>query len=51
MFAQKFTNHLPQDNRGLFIQEVTDICHPRLCDRDGNWQADYVRLRFSAHKK
>ena len=51
VFAQKFTNHLPQDNRGLFIQEVTDICHPRLCDRDGNWQADYVRLRFSAHKK
>ena len=50
MFAQQFTNHLPENDRPLFIQEVTDICKPKLCDRDGIWWADYVRLRFLATK-
>ncbi len=28
--------------------EVVELLRPALCDRDGNWTADYVRLRFCA---
>lgn len=32
------------------IGEVVDLLRPQLCDRAGNWIADYVRLRFLATK-
>jgi trans-aconitate methyltransferase len=50
MFAQQFTAQLPLEDRPLFIQEVTELCQPQLCDEQGNWIADYVRLRFLAVK-
>ncbi|GGD67578.1 class I SAM-dependent methyltransferase [Croceicoccus mobilis] len=32
------------------IEEATELLRPQLCDPAGNWTADYVRLRFLAHK-
>ena len=51
MFAQQFTNQLPKSERKFFIQEVIQVCQPKLCDEEGNWIADYVRLRFYATKQ
>lgn len=30
------------------VAEVVELLRPSLCDLDGNWTADYVRLRFAA---
>jgi SAM-dependent methyltransferase len=46
--------------RGVFFEQfgarraevlgyVVDLLRPSLCDRAGNWHADYVRLRIEAH--
>ena len=47
-FAQSFTAALPVSERADFLKEVADLCRTTLCDADGNWVADYVRLRFAA---
>lgn len=31
------------------IDEALAALQPALCDKDGIWTADYVRLRFRAH--
>ena len=31
------------------LDDVVDLLRPQLCDRSGNWTADYVRLRVEAH--
>lgn len=49
-FAQPCTATLPADERPGFIAEVVEALRPVLCDANGNWEADYVRLRFSATK-
>ena len=49
-FAQSFAAALPQADRPALFQRVMECCRPQLCDRDGRWHADYVRLRFSATK-
>ena len=49
-FAQPYTNALPTSARQSFIAEVVDVLRPELCDANGQWSADYVRLRFSATK-
>ena len=49
-FAESFTSALPGSQRSSFIEEVRELLRPSLCDADGNWTADYVRLRFSAMK-
>jgi SAM-dependent methyltransferase len=40
----------PQEDRSEFLDEVTALLKPVLCDADGRWTADYTRLRFSAIK-
>jgi len=47
-FAIPFTKLLPQSEHGAFLDEVTERLHPALCDEQGRWTADYVRLRFLA---
>jgi trans-aconitate methyltransferase len=47
-FVIPFTNSLPQESRGNFLDEVTERLRPVLCDASGHWTADYVRLRFLA---
>ena len=41
---------LPQAERIVFLREVEERCRPTLCDAEGKWSVDYVRLRFSATK-
>jgi len=49
-FAESFTAALPPAARPAFLEEVRAALRPDLCDADGNWTADYVRLRFAARK-
>jgi len=39
---------LPQDLRETAIAETVALLAPALCDEEGQWTADYVRLRFIA---
>jgi hypothetical protein len=47
-FAIPFTNVLPEADRGKFLDEVTKRLRLALCDEQGRWTADYMRLRFLA---
>jgi len=47
-FCGAFLSALPADDRGRFAEEVADLLAPSLRDPEGQWMADYVRLRFSA---
>jgi len=49
-FANPFCAALPQSERSGFLDEVTAILKPVLCDAQGRWTADYTRLRFAAAK-
>ena len=49
-FANPFCAVLPKEERNAFLDEVTATLKPVLCDRRGNWTADYTRLRFVARK-
>ncbi len=49
-FAESFTAALPVAQRPAFLDEVREALRPDLCDADGQWTADYVRLRFAALK-
>jgi len=50
-FAESFTARLPQAERPAYIAEVREALRPLLCDAEGKWTADYVRLRFAATKQ
>jgi SAM-dependent methyltransferase len=50
-FAESFTSTLPPADRPAYIAEVQEALRPQLCDAEGKWTADYVRLRFSAKKQ
>ena len=50
IFAQPFTQSLAEPERNDFLKEVRDVLATCLRDGDGNWIADYVRLRFKATK-
>jgi len=47
-FAHSFTAQLPETERIPYLERVRDRIKPRLCDANGRWIADYVRLRFKA---
>ena len=49
-FADPFCAALPSEQRGAFLDEVTALLKPVLCDGDGRWTADYTRLRFAVIK-
>ncbi|MDF1720154.1 MAG: methyltransferase domain-containing protein [Minwuia sp.] len=49
-FADSFFAALPQAERAEVKGEVIDLLRPVLCDSEGRWTADYVRLRFSASR-
>jgi len=46
-FANPFSAALPCEERGGFLDEVTELLKPVLCDANGKWTADYTRLRFA----
>ena len=47
-FRRGVLESLPEDARDRIVDEATRLLAPVLCDVDGNWTADYVRLRFIA---
>lgn len=49
-FAESFIATVPAADRPAFIAEVREALRPRLCDAQGNWTADYIRLRFVAQR-
>jgi trans-aconitate methyltransferase len=49
-FAKSFTAVLPASEHWIYLKEVVESCRASLCDAEGKWMADYVRLRFSATK-
>lgn len=49
-FADHFFAAIPQADRAGVKEEVIDLLRPVLCDSEGRWTADYVRLRFSASR-
>jgi trans-aconitate methyltransferase len=51
VFAQPFTQAVSAENREAFLAEVRNQLEPDLRQSDGNWSADYVRLRFKAVKE
>lgn len=49
VFSTAVLSSLPAEDVELFVQEVETLARPYLTDEEG-WFADYVRLRFVAHK-
>jgi trans-aconitate methyltransferase len=47
-FRRGVLGHIPEPRREAVIEEVVELLRPSLCDGEGNWTADYVRLRFRA---
>jgi SAM-dependent methyltransferase len=50
-FANSFIKLMPAGQQSRILAEVVDMLKPVLQDRQGNWTADYVRLRFRATLK
>jgi SAM-dependent methyltransferase len=48
VFGQCFIKAVPEADGANFRNEVRNQLQPDLCDAQGNWIADYVRLRFKA---
>ncbi len=44
-------NLLPASEREDALGDVLALLRPSLCDDEGHWTADYVRLRFAATRK
>ncbi len=49
-FGMSFIRRLPEVEQASAIAEVAERLRPVLCDEQGQWTADYVRLRFSTTK-
>ncbi len=47
-FGMSFIRSQPEEQRKAAIEEVAERLRPVLCDKNGQWTADYVRLRFAA---
>lgn len=47
-FCGAFLEQVPAAERPAVMAEVTEALRPDLCDAEGRWIADYVRLRFVA---
>lgn len=48
MFRRGLLDAIPEELREEILNETLDHLEPALRDKDGNWTADYVRLRFRA---
>lgn len=49
-FAGPFLKPFPENFHEHLLEEAETLMQPTLCDKDGNWHADYVRLRLLARK-
>lgn len=48
-FRAPFFDQFGSERRAEVIKTVEKLLEPSLCDRSGQWTADYVRLRVAAH--
>ncbi|MGH7879490.1 MAG: SAM-dependent methyltransferase, partial [Candidatus Binataceae bacterium] len=48
-FGELVFKHLTAIERAAARDEVIALVRPALCDEQGRWTADYIRLRFAAH--
>jgi len=51
LFGQPFLNRLPAEQRPGAVEEVVEMLRPVLCDDQGRWTGDYIRLRFAARRQ
>jgi hypothetical protein len=49
-FRSSVLEQLPASGRPAAIEQIVSLLKPVLCDHEGNWTADYVRLRFKARR-
>ncbi|PKU23149.1 class I SAM-dependent methyltransferase [Telmatospirillum siberiense] len=49
-FSGPFFRDFSQNDRSVALSEAIMLLQPSLCDDQGRWTADYVRLRFDARK-
>jgi SAM-dependent methyltransferase len=49
VFCASFFVRLPEKQRTVARDEVIELLRPVLCDEQGRWTGDYIRLRFAAH--
>jgi trans-aconitate methyltransferase len=49
-FRRGVLSRLPLADQPVAIEQIVRLLKPVLCDREGNWTADYVRLRFRARR-
>lgn len=47
-FRNGVLDRIAPAGRELAVSRTVDLLRPILCDAEGNWTADYVRLRFHA---
>lgn len=47
-FERATLDRIPPNDRESFITDVEDLLRDEICDREGNWTAHYIRLRFRA---
>ena len=47
-FRRGVLDTLPEGKRRIIVDEAVKLLEPALRDEEGNWSADYVRLRFIA---
>ena len=47
-FRRGVLESLPEEMREKVVDEVVRLLAPALCDEEGKWTADYVRIRFIA---
>jgi len=50
-FASAMIDVLPEGERAGIVDEVEALLRPVLCDDEGRWTADYVRLRLAARRR
>ncbi|HUN56912.1 MAG TPA: methyltransferase domain-containing protein [Candidatus Binataceae bacterium] len=48
-FGDSLLQLLPAEARAAARDEAVELLRPVLCDEQGRWTADYMRLRFAAH--
>jgi len=48
-FGDSLLRQLPADARAAARDDAVELLRPVLCDEQGRWTADYMRLRFAAH--
>jgi hypothetical protein len=46
--ANEVFAEVPPDERADVEREIVELLRPSLCDEQGNWTADYVRLQVVA---